>query len=59
MSNNFSGGKKLEHYKLTIDDTAKELSTDKNNGLCDDEALKRLEKYGENRLTETKHTSFF
>lgn len=59
MSNNFSGGKKLEHYKLTIDDTAKELSTDKNNGLCNDEALKRLEKYGENRLTETKHTSFF
>lgn len=35
------------------------LETDKNNGLSSAEALKRLEKYGENKLEENKKKPFY
>lgn len=41
-------------YKKTIEEILNELNVNKNTGLSDEEVTKRLEKYGENKLEETK-----
>ena len=48
--------KKLNVYNETVEELYKRLSTSKL-GLTDEEAQKRLEKYGENKLTEKKKKS--
>ncbi len=46
------------YYNLDIDKVLKELNTSKN-GLSEVEVSKRLEKYGQNKLVETKKKSSF
>ncbi len=46
----------MEWYKLTAEQTIKELSSSRN-GLSETEAKKRLKKYGKNKLEEKKRTS--
>lgn len=48
--------KKLNFYNETVDDLYKRLETNEN-GLCEEEAKIRLEKYGENKLAEQKKKS--
>ena len=48
--------KKLNYYNETIDELYKRLETNER-GLTEEEAKKRLEKYGENKLTEQKKKS--
>ncbi len=50
--------KKLEFYNETVNDLYKRLDTTEN-GLTEEEAKKRLEKYGENKLIEQKRKSNF
>ena len=45
-------------YNQSPDQVLKNLSTTKERGLSEDEAKKRLEKYGENALAEEKKKSF-
>ena len=47
---------KKNFYNETIDEIYKRLETSES-GLSKDEAKKRLEKYGENKLTEQKKKS--
>ena len=46
-------------YKKSIDSILKEFSTDKNNGLSDEEAKRRLEKNGPNKLSSKKPKTLF
>lgn len=46
-------------HSKKIEDVAKELKSDLKNGLNDEEAKIRIEKYGENKLTEGKQKGFF
>ena len=48
--------KKLDFYNETIDELYKRLETQEN-GLTEEEAKRRLEKYGENKLEEQKKKS--
>ncbi|MGM9873781.1 MAG: cation-translocating P-type ATPase [Bacilli bacterium] len=48
----------ISYETLTIDQTISALQTDANNGLSEEEAKKRLEKYGENKLQEKKKKSW-
>jgi Ca2+-transporting ATPase len=43
-----------QSYQLSYEDTIKNLNTHIENGLTEDEAKKRLEKYGRNELEESK-----
>jgi len=47
----------MNSYKKSAEETEKELFTDKNNGLSENEAEKRLLKFGPNVLSEKKRTS--
>ena len=44
-------------YNLTVEETAKKLETDLNNGLSDAEVVARREKYGTNELKAKKKKS--
>ena len=48
----------MEYYKSGVKEVLKELNT-KESGLSKEDAEKRLEKYGLNRLKEKKRTSPF
>ena len=45
----------MEYYNLEVEDILKEFETS-NNGITNEEAHERLNKYGYNKLTETKKT---
>ena len=47
----------MDFHSIGINDTAQKLKTDIKNGLKKSEALKRLNEYGENRLSEKKKTN--
>lgn len=47
----------MEGHFLSADEVIKKLGSDKNNGLSDSQARKRLEKNGENKLAEKKKPS--
>ncbi len=49
---------KFQHYSVDAEKSLSHLNTDKE-GLSSDEAKKRLEKYGENKLPEKGKTSIF
>lgn len=46
-----------KYFVKSIEQTSKELNSDINNGLSGDEAQKRLNEYGENRLVSEKERS--
>ncbi len=46
-------------HKKTIEEIEKSVSTDINNGLSSEEAKKRIEKYGKNRLEEKSEISIW
>ena len=48
----------MEYYEMTAETTAQKLDTDTRNGLAEDEAGRRLLKYGANRLRDKKKRSF-
>jgi Ca2+-transporting ATPase len=48
----------LDWYNLDVDQVLDKLSTDKENGLSSQEAEKRLNEYGENRIKEQKKKPF-
>ena len=50
------GEKKLNYYNETVSELYKRLESSER-GLTEEEAKKRLEKYGENKLTEQKKKS--
>lgn len=50
-------GVKLKSYNKSIEEVAKELNTDINSGLTNDEYRKRLLEHGENKLEEGETTS--
>ncbi|MBQ7836921.1 MAG: cation-translocating P-type ATPase [Clostridia bacterium] len=49
----------MNFYSEKTDTVAQELKTDKQNGLSESEAKKRLTEYGENKLREKKKKSLF
>ncbi len=49
----------MDYYQMTIEDTAAKLAADLQNGLDNNEALKRLAETGENKLAEPKSKTFF
>lgn len=46
-------------YTKSIKEVLESLNTDEKNGLNEEEVIKRIEKYGPNRLEEKKKESFF
>ena len=46
--------KKSKWHSLEVDFVLEELKASKDEGLSEDEAQKRLEKYGENKIPEKK-----
>ncbi len=46
-------------HSHSAEDVLLELNTDREQGLSDEEALRRLEEYGKNSLADTPHRSFF
>lgn len=57
--NHSSGRDRVSWWEHSVDDVVRDLATDKNDGLTDQEAKKRLEKWGENRLPEETQASSF
>lgn len=51
--------KRISYETLSIEKTVKELDSDLKNGLSNEEAKKRLEKFGPNKLQEKKKKSAF
>ena len=47
----------MDYYQMSVEDTAAKLAADLNNGLSNNEALKRLTESGENKLAEPKSKS--
>ena len=49
--------KDIESYRLSKEDVISQLDTDVKTGLTSQEAAARLEKYGENEIQQTEHTT--
>lgn len=49
----------MEFYNLSVNETLKKLLVNKEKGLKISDANKRLIKYGKNKISESKHKSFF
>ncbi len=49
----------IKPYSLNIEEVARKLDTDINNGLSNDKAAERLKKYGPNKLKEKKEKSIW
>lgn len=48
----------MDYYQMTIEETAAKLATDLQNGLDNNEALRRLAETGENKLAQPKSKTF-
>jgi P-type Ca2+ transporter type 2C len=58
-SSNIEADKKTGWYRLSIEQTAKELGVDTQSGLTNVETQARLQKYGSNKLVSKKNESGF